>query len=193
MKIEEICNPGYGFRLLKAGETIPLTAEWISCEGWGRNRALLSHSPYGSTVKHGVYRIPIEVGEGWELASKEDVARCLQPKGLFEYLRHDKPTAWTDIAYSSHTGEQWAKDPNILAFRRRKPEPVKEVNTCAAVEEKQFYWLGIEPLGLSTESEARRKLTECIENGHTKKGIILRAFSTFEKVTTSEIKETKCS
>jgi hypothetical protein len=190
MRIEEIINPGYGWRLLKIGELTKNGDEYLeSMAGW-------KTCDCGGVISEGWYptRRKIDVGDGWDLIPEgAELAELDQfTKGYPIAGKDWNPISWT-VGHKAAC--RISHETGFLAFRRRKPEPVKEpVNTCAAVEEKrEWYWVGCAPSGLMTESQARKEAIR-FAGGNSGASTVLRAVSTFEKKTAVEIVETKiCS
>jgi hypothetical protein len=144
MRIEEIVSAGYGFRLLKRGEVISRGGEYLSNDGWHPT----TNISFKETLAEGVYRVPIEVGDGWELVPEGETIQIGDEVQMFRW-----GTTW--IGATSTVGKKASSDiatsggEKISAIRRRKPE-IKEVNTCAAVEEDQYYVFCTRPAGVFT-------------------------------------------
>lgn len=181
-KLEDIVNLEYGWRIAVVNETLRgKSVRVLTASGWTSDKFTNSVRSEGA-----VCIVPIDPGEGFEIVAENEP--CFDKE-----LSFFRDGAW--CPYCEPKGRSPAtmiRDPkaypDTLAFRRRKPEPVKEC-VMAQEEKREFYW-ACGPLELMTEQEARKK---CVEVSPGFQRCLARIISTFEKVTTavSEVKETR--
>jgi hypothetical protein len=192
MKIEEIINVGYGFRLLRIGEQCRAGDEYLcDMKGWLPRIGL-------GEIKETWYptRRKIDPGEGWELVPEHEATSDMLDFFCGEAGRWNSESHRCLACACGRSPREMIDDtrayPGVLAFRRRIAPKAEPVNQCAA-EEPRVYAIYRADDGFKTEKEAREAIEKRFRNGDHRDLHLMKAVSKFTCTETKsqEIKETK--